>query len=149
MLVTFDSNILVYAADSEAGERHDVAIELLFRAKHRDAVLSLQVLGEFFNVATRKIGLPKEVASGYVNDWLSVYPAVAPVAATLVRALEASTAHDLQFWDAMLWATADHADCDILLTEDFQDGRKLGRVQFVNPFDPGNRRLVDTILPPV
>ncbi len=149
MIVTFDSNVLVYAADSDAGLRHEAAVDLLLRTSSENTILSLQVLGEFFHVVTRKVGLSKQVASDYVGDWLSVYPIVAPVASTLARALDASIVHGLPFWDAMLWATIDDAHCEVLLTEDFQDGRRLGRVQFVNPFDPTNRRLVDTILPPL
>src|SRR5262249_17108695 len=98
---------------------------------------------------TRKLGIPKQDAADHVADWKAVFPVVAPVGATLDRAIAAAIDHDLQFWDAMLWATVDHADCDVLITEDFQDGRRLARIQFINPFDPGNRRLIDTILPPV
>jgi predicted nucleic acid-binding protein len=34
----------------------------------------------------------------------------------------------------MLWATARRAGCRLIVTEDFQDGRELGGVRFVNPF---------------
>ncbi|MEJ0071427.1 MAG: hypothetical protein WDO24_24820 [Pseudomonadota bacterium] len=34
-----------------------------------------------------------------------------------------------------------------LISEDFQDGRTLDGVRFVNPFNPTNDELVDTILP--
>ncbi len=47
----------------------------------------------------------------------------------------------------MLWATARRAGCRLLLSEDFQDGRDLGGVLFLNPFDPANRRLLDLALP--
>ena len=39
----------------------------------------------------------------------------------------------------MLWATAKRAGCRMLFSEDLQDGRRLGDVLFVNPFDPANR----------
>ena len=35
-----------------------------------------------------------------------------------------------------------------LLTEDLQDGFELAGVQFVNPFEAANSRLIDEILPP-
>jgi predicted nucleic acid-binding protein len=34
----------------------------------------------------------------------------------------------------MLWATARRAGCRLIVTEDFQDGRELRGVWFVNPF---------------
>ncbi len=36
----------------------------------------------------------------------------------------------------MLWAVARAAGCRYLLSEDFQSGRTLGVVTFVNPFGP-------------
>jgi predicted nucleic acid-binding protein len=47
----------------------------------------------------------------------------------------------------MLWATADRVGVRYLLTEDFQDGRVLGGVTFVNPFEGGNEALFAKILP--
>lgn len=149
MRIAFDSNILIYAVDNQAGERHTIAADLLRRAAERDTVLSIQVLGEFFNVVTRKVGLSRRAAADHVADWKAVFAIAAPVPETLEHAIDAAIQHNLQFWDALLWATVDAAACSILLTEDLQDGRRLGRVQFVNPFDPANRRLVDTILPAV
>ena len=42
---------------------------------------------------------------------------------------------------------ARRAGCRVLLSEDFQDGRDLGGLLFVNPFDPANRQLLDLALP--
>jgi predicted nucleic acid-binding protein len=49
----------------------------------------------------------------------------------------------------MLWATAKRAGCRMLFCEDLQDGRRLGDVLLVNPFDPANRKLVDLALPEI
>jgi predicted nucleic acid-binding protein len=40
----------------------------------------------------------------------------------------------MPFWDAMLWATAQEAGVNVLLTEDFQDLALIEGVRFVNPF---------------
>ena len=63
-------------------------------------------------------------------------------------ALAAVGDHGRSFWDAMLWATAARAGVAAILSEDFQDGRVLGGVRFVNPFVPGNAATIDRILPP-
>jgi len=42
----------------------------------------------------------------------------------------------MPYWDAQLWATARLNQVEVLLSEDFQDGRVLGGVRFVNPFAP-------------
>jgi predicted nucleic acid-binding protein len=48
----------------------------------------------------------------------------------------------------LLWATADRIGVRYLLSEDYQDGRVLGGVTFVDPFKADNQRLLAEILPP-
>jgi predicted nucleic acid-binding protein len=62
--VFIDTNILIYADDDDAGARRDAARSRLHAliAEER-AVLSTQVLQEYFAVATRKLGLARR-ASG-------------------------------------------------------------------------------------
>lgn len=148
MRVSVDTNILVYAIDVDAGEKHVAASRLVERIARLDSVLCLQVLGEFFHVTTRKFGLAAGEARAYVSDWTSVFSIVAAENGALEQAMVAVERHSLSFWDAMLWATLKAASCRILFSEDFQDARRLDGVTFVNPFDPANRRLVETVLPP-
>ena len=56
--------------------------------------------------------------------------------------------HGLSFWDAMLWATADRVGVRYLLSAHFQDGRTLGGITFIDPFNGENQRLRAEILPP-
>jgi predicted nucleic acid-binding protein len=138
---TLDTNLLVYAVDRDAGDRHGRAAELVLRAAEADCVLPLQVLGEFFHATTRKGLLPATRAAAFVRDWLDVFDVAAADDAVLVQAMDAVAEHQLSFWDAMLWATARAAGCTALLSEDMQDGRRLGGVEIVNPFaaDAGER----------
>ena len=54
-MISFDSNILVYAPDRTAGERHGAAVDLIERSIRRgNCIQTLQSLCEFFNVVTRK-----------------------------------------------------------------------------------------------
>jgi predicted nucleic acid-binding protein len=147
--VTLDTDVLVYAVDVSAGPRHEFASDLVERATEVDCVLALQALVEFFDVATRRRRLTPTAAQAYLSDWRRVFAVVAATLSEFEAAIGAHVDHGLSIWDAMIWAVAQASECDVLLTEDLQDGRRLGRVQFVNPFDPANRRLVDTILPPL
>jgi predicted nucleic acid-binding protein len=61
-------------------------------------------------------------------------PVVAADDACLVEAMHAVADHGLSFWDAMIWATARHVGCQLLISEDGQDGRTLDGVTIVNPF---------------
>jgi predicted nucleic acid-binding protein len=149
--VSFDSNILVYAlAERDADPQHGIAVDLVERAcGGRPVVLVLQVLAELYSVATRKYRTASDDALGYIQDLRLVLPVHAAEAVDLDRAVAAEQKHALSFWDALLWATAQRVGVRHLLTEDFQDGRTLGGVTFVNPFEPRNQALIDRELPPI
>ena len=51
---TLDTNLLVYAVDPDADERHQQAIGIVDLAVEEDCVLTLLVLAEFFHTVTRK-----------------------------------------------------------------------------------------------
>lgn len=148
-MISFDSNILVYAADNAAGERHHRAADLIARSiRHGSCVQTLQSLGEFFSVVTRKAGIAPDSAAAFVEGWQSVVLVEASTAVDLAEAMWAVREHRLTFWDAMLWATARRIGVRVLISENFQDGRMLNGVRFLDPFALRNSALIDRILPP-
>lgn len=147
MRVTFDTNLLVYAADTRAGHRHPPVVALMQRARGADCILCLQSLAEFFHAITRKRLLTPDEARRWVDDWRAAFPVYAASEECLTDAIDLHRRHRLAFWDAMLWATAREAGCRILLSEDFQDGLRLGSLRCVNPFAAANRALLDAALP--
>ena len=134
---SLDTNILVYAVDRDAGDRHERSVEIVGQAAQRDCVLTIQALAEFFHATTRKNVLEPLRASAFVRDWLDVFDVASADSPTLVDAMEAVAEHRLSFWDSMLWATARRAGCSAILSEDMQDGRLLGGVEIINPFVAG------------
>jgi predicted nucleic acid-binding protein len=148
-MVSFDTNVLVYATASLPDAKTLRARDLIGRAMRAGrTILLLQTLAEFANVAIRKAGIPIEDIIKTINAWRAVLPVQAADEEDLVAALEAVRAHRLPFWDALLWASAQRAGLRCLLTEDLQDGFLLQSVRFVNPFKRANDRLIDEILPP-
>jgi predicted nucleic acid-binding protein len=93
--------------------------------------------------------MPAAEACRWVNYHRRLFPVVAADESDLAAAMRAVEDHRLSFRDAMLWATAKRAGCRMLFSEDLQDGRRLGDVLLVNPFDPANRKLVDLALPEI
>ena len=149
MISSLDANVLIYASGAVADDpRHLRAQDVLFRGFRSGAtLLTLQALGEFSNVAMRRYKLPGSQTRALVDSWRAALPVHPAAESDLADALDAASRHRLQFWDAMLWATARRMGVRCLLTEDMQDGRELGGVTFVNPFDPANDALIDRILP--
>jgi predicted nucleic acid-binding protein len=136
--LTLDTNILFYALDRDAGDRHKLAIEIVDRASVFDSVLILQALCEFYAAVTGKNKIPSQEAEAQIIDWMELFPVVSPTSKSLTKALKAVNEHTLSFWDAMLWAVAREAGVTILLTEDFQHDRILAGVRFCNPFKLDN-----------
>jgi predicted nucleic acid-binding protein len=149
LIVSFDTNLLVYAADEGAGERHRQASDLLERAiRQRTCIQTLQSFSEFFSVLTRKFKIAPRQAEAFVEGWMAVLPVEPIVHDDLAQAMRAVREHRLQFWDALIWATARRVGIGYLFSEDLQDGRILEGVRFVDPFAAGNASLIETELPP-
>ena len=78
--------------------------------------------------------MPIPEATAQINDWQTLFTTVYPKPGSLQQAIDAVARHNLSFWDAMLWSVVKDAGATVLLSEDFQDGRELGGVRFLNPF---------------
>ncbi len=130
-----DTNVLIYAYDSQAGAKRTIAAQIL-DALWRDGVgvLSPQILQEFYVNATRKIArpLPKAAARQVVE-------AYAPWCVSVGRedvgaAFRIEDAGVVNFWDALVIATAVRAGAERLLTEDLNSGEVIAGVRIENPF---------------
>ena len=133
--VSLDTNILIYAVDKDAGEKQIIAIRLIEKCVlNYDCVLTLQSLSEFYFAATRKGIVNHSDAEAQVKDWQVLFPTILPSTHTVNYALKAVGEHNISFWDAMLWSVAQEHHVTELFSEDFQQGRKLKGVTFVNPF---------------
>lgn len=131
---TLDTNVLVYALDRRAEDRHRLAATIIDRAVLVDCWLTLQSISEFFAVSCRRSIVPVPEAVAQVQDWLEMFP-TAPASAEAIRsALALAAAGRASYWDALLLATAHEAGCTAILTEDLADGATLGGVRIINPF---------------
>jgi predicted nucleic acid-binding protein len=131
---TLDSNILVYSVDSAAGARHELAAQIALRAVRLNCWLTLQALGEFYSVVTRKSMMPRREAAAQVNDWLLSFPVITASASGVQAALLLAADGRASYWDALLVATAAEAGCSVVLTEDMADGTRLAGVEIHRPF---------------
>jgi predicted nucleic acid-binding protein len=129
-----DTNVLVYADDLDAGPKREAARALLRQiVPSGEAVLSLQVLQEYFAVATRRLGLPAEAARDRVEA-LSQLEVFTPRVGDLLAAIDLQRLHSLSIWDALVVRAALVSGCRTLYTEDLQHGRRFEALEVVNPF---------------
>ena len=132
-----DTNVFVYTFDETAPGKRRRARELVAGAlESTDAAISFQVLQEFLNVATRKFERPLSAddAGRYLDHVLAPLCRVFPSVDLYHRGLEVAKRWQLSFYDALIVAAAQHAGCEVLLTEDLQDGLEIGELRVTNPF---------------
>jgi predicted nucleic acid-binding protein len=102
----------------------------------RRGVISTQVLAELYVTLTRAVRpLVDAAEAARVIDDYARQRRVISVAPDIVRdAVRVSASDQLHFWDALIWAAAKAAGVSVVLTEDFQNGRTIEGVLFLDPF---------------
>ena len=140
MAALVDTNVLVYRFDPRFPEKQRRATELLRRGIAENSVrLPHQALVEFVAAVTRPLAggatlLPPEEARREAEEFLSQFQVLYPTEALVRTALRGAAAYQLSWFDAHLWAYAEHYGLAELLSEDFQHDRLYGTVRAVNPF---------------
>jgi predicted nucleic acid-binding protein len=130
----FDTNILLYMYGGSDPAKQAKAAEL-FNAQTRTAraVVSTQVVQEFYAVATRKLGMAREVAGRIVGGLLKL-PLIVIDEDAILAALAVEERYQISFWDALIVAAAEASGAQVLYTEDLNDGQRFGQVVVWNPF---------------
>jgi predicted nucleic acid-binding protein len=132
-----DTNILIYAHDTDHKKKHPIARKLLVDLlTTRSLVVSPQVLQEFYVNVTRKIATPltKRAAREIVDDF-SVW-CTETSAADVATAFRIEDEAKISFWDALICASALKSGATVLLSEDMNAGQKIAGIQIQNPFKP-------------
>ncbi len=128
-----DTNILIYAHDLDAGEKHDKASQLVrdFWDRREVPSLSIQVLQEMHVNLIRK-GISVDESADTVRRYL-VWRVINNTKTILSRAFDVQQRWQLSFWDAAVVAAAQQAGASVLWSEDLNPGQNYGGVVVVNP----------------
>ena len=134
--VFVDTNILLYAHDRDAGEKHAIAEHVLRQLWHdRNGVLSTQVLQEFYVHFTSRVESPAARRSAReLIDVYSVWPIAILDAADVLTACDHADRHQVGVWDAMILVAARKARADVLLSENPYHGWHISGLEIRNPF---------------
>ena len=132
-----DTNFLVYQLDKRFPVKQRLSREMTRDLVGRgEAVISTQVLQEFYVVATTKLKVDPILAKGIMNRFGNME--VVTVTTDLInQAADTSIQSKVSFWDALVVAAAASANCERVLTEDLNDGQTICGVKVSNPFGKG------------
>lgn len=140
MAALVDTNVLVYRFDPRFPEKQARATEILRQGIAGDSIrVPHQAIVEFVAVATRQLAggqtlLTRDETIREAEELLMQLEVLYPDAELVRLALRGMAAYQLSWFDAHLWAYAEHFGLDEILSEDFQDGRRYGTVRISNPF---------------
>ena len=128
----FDTNIIVYAADSASEEpaKRDAARQLMMT---RSITVSTQVLLELYAVLRKKLAYGADAA----HDWVRALQddtVIEVSTADVLYAISTARRYDISHWDGLIIVAAEKAGVDILYTEDLSHGQTYGTVRACNPF---------------
>jgi predicted nucleic acid-binding protein len=127
----FDTNILVYLASGDAAKADRAEATIASGGS-----ISVQVLNEIANVARRKMKMSSHDMHAFLDTLrtlLTVHPLTVEIHETGLRLAER---YGFSTYDAMIAASALHAGCDTLWSEDMQHGMVLDEgLRIINPFD--------------
>lgn len=131
-----DTNILVYAHDLSAGDKHVRARNLIRELwQSGDGCLSIQVLQEFYVTVTQKLAVPldTDTAARIVAD-LSVWRVHCPGVQDVLDAIQLRNRYSLSFWDAMMVSSAIQLGCRRIWSEDLSPGQAYDTTVVTSPF---------------
>ncbi len=130
-----DTNILIYAYDTEAENKHLRCKNIIRELWNDDnGVISTQVMQEFYVNVTRKIPTPLSLEQ--TRRILAQYETwqVEVIDAPLINfASKIQERNRLSFWDSLIIATAIQGNVKILYSEDLNVGQIIEGIEIVNP----------------
>jgi predicted nucleic acid-binding protein len=130
-----DTNILMYAHDTAAGDKHARAKALVEDLwQNRSGVVSTQVLQELVVNLRRKAKKPLDAKATreVVSDYLA-WQVVVNGGDAILEALDLEGRYQISFWDALVIQAAQASGAEILYSEDLSDGQNYGTVLVINP----------------
>ncbi len=145
MAALVDTNVLVYRFDPRDPRKQRVAEALLREGVRRESIrVPHQAIVEFVAACSRPLRGGSPLAGGSLlspedarreaEELLATFEVLYPDEGLVRTALRGAAAYQLSWFDAHLWAYAEHYGLDELLSEDFQHDRLYGSVRAINPF---------------
>lgn len=132
-----DTNVFVYEFDEREPQKTSRASKLIRSAiATRQGVVSYQVVQEFFNVAFKRFMKPLAMAGAeeYYSVILKPLLVVQSSPRLFLEALRMREQYQLSWYDSLVVAAAQQAECSMLYTEDMQHGLRIGNLKIENPF---------------
>ena len=133
--VFLDTNIIIYAYSDDEPEKQERANNILEEYESQ-ITISTQVINELSNNLFRKFKLNAEAVEAVVLELDNNFPIVDFNLQTQLKAIKIKERYKLQFYDSMILASALENGCNIIYSEDMQNGQIIeNQLTIINPFE--------------
>lgn len=146
MRVALDTDILACAEGVRGSKMKSLAIQLIEKLPESATFIPVQVLGELFTTLVGKAGRSAGDARAAILSWEDAFPHIETSTKVLASAIDLAADHKFALWDALILATAAHAKCRLLLSEDLESGFTWSGLTVTNPFQAPQHALLSSLL---
>ena len=134
-----DSNVFVYAFDAAEPAKRERAISVIeLLADSGNAAVSVQVLGEVYNVLSKRsrLAMSRTQCRDAINEIASAWLVCETTVEAALEAARCAASLSISYWDALIWSVARENGIRVVLSEDMQDGQLIEGVRIMNPLLP-------------
>jgi predicted nucleic acid-binding protein len=127
-----DTNVLLYLYSEDEPEKQTTAIDAMERYH---CLTSTQTLNEFCSVCLRKLKMPSEAIRQSIEEISTECKLCYIDCEVICKALQLHSKYGYSYYDCLILASALLNDCNLLLSEDMQNGQIIEETLIVkNPF---------------
>jgi predicted nucleic acid-binding protein len=120
--------------DQKNIEKRDMARKILKKVvESHQPVISTQVIKEFYVVASNKLKADPIVVKNIIHNFHNM-EIVNNDLDLIEQAIDISILSQLSFWDSLIIAAAEKANCEFVLSEDLNSGQNYRGIKLFNPF---------------
>ena len=130
--VFIDTNILVYLVKDNTEKSEKIATQI---PDKQGSIISMQVVNEFCNVASKKLKFSYDNISFCINRFVDNFTVADVKISTIREALKIKEKYKYSYYDSVIIASALQNNCSILYTEDMQHNQLIeNKLTIINPF---------------
>jgi predicted nucleic acid-binding protein len=132
--IILDTNLWVYLYAKDPINK-SLQVRELVNQKFGLIIVTTQILGELFNVLTRKQIIELQEAKQIISEITSTFSIIPIDTPQVLQALEIHSRYHYSYWDSLIIATALLSNCEFIYSEDMQHQQMIeNQVTIINPF---------------
>lgn len=137
--IFIDTNLIVYTLDKSNVDKQERARNIIRKIVNvHQPVISTQVIKEFYVVAINKMKADPIIVKNILHNFRNM-EIVTNDLELIEQAIDISVISQISFWDSLIIAAAEKANCEYIFSEDLNPGQTYRGVLVINPFETGDK----------